>query len=988
MALLGNENFRYEFDKTGESPDNLVANESHVLSDRQVRVFMPRNAHFYCDTFVMTDKATGRVVDRNAYFFEDVSETVALLTGLEAASIVVVTDRNVSKNVSVTYQAVGGNFTGADVRGLAQKIADLTLENRPVAWKNIQNKPTEFNPTPHKHNIFETFNYQHMVYVVERLVQATLLGDEASHDVIWDEINRIGTAQTALSNEFNTTKTQMGDQIEEVKQLAQSIANNVQNTLTQRIQALETKQNNHERARGNVHGLVLDDLKALGAAAKSEVDRAIAAVDTKVGNLAGTAATRVDLNNVNTALTRKLSEYITSNNSAVSTLRNTTYTKTESDAKDTKIRQYSDTQNDILEMAITKALTGKYRNGTENNPNVATGVGANGESITITDAMVNSEITKLFNRGIKLQQSTIPISTEPYNAIRWNKNGLYYGTAPEASTATLYVDPDIGVDEPVTLENKRGTRNKPLATFAYALSQGPEGVTRTILLAEGKTHYVSKKAIGVDTADNRFRYEALPEGHADIEMAVVRGGRVLVSIYGPHRDSLPTAAARGSTASFEEANYDEIHANTTKLVFRGCRADTVFVTSRVIDFSSVSMRNGATLDFRGITIRSEDVNGDWCNQILKTVPRSYARTISRFVYWEEGNFIYNGCRFEFGRTWRRHDKTEDEENVIHMVTDGAKVRVMILNRGIPGSPSVTNIESTGRGYVFYGNQNLGEGTLNIHNLVNGRNFLKYVGIGKSQTSVTGDDTVLFGGMSIKNGVWFPYAVSIDPPNNVVFSEYYRNERLKYGNTYVRTHRMVDSADIHSIDVVDYLAGETNARVTPLALKSDVTALRGEINSAVNTTLPQRINEIRTEVQSYNPVLFIYPKMHSWHSAAGVRRIDFWFDLPRQCAGMEITVTVRLDNVGHLGNSVHIYTELAGMSAMTYRDGRRGGSRGHGYHFNDIITIHRNWVGDFRGRVHGFVRANGADGLLPDSQGSILVELKGYPNVQFVDNRNS
>ena len=42
--------------------------------------------------------------------------------------------------------------------------------------------------------------------------------------------------------------------------------------------------------------------------------------------------------------------------------------------------------------------------------------------------------------------------------------------------ANLYVDPDLGVDEPITLDNNRGTKDKPLATIGYALDQGTSGV--------------------------------------------------------------------------------------------------------------------------------------------------------------------------------------------------------------------------------------------------------------------------------------------------------------------------------------------------------------------------------------------------------------------------------------------------------------------------------------------------------------------------------
>ena len=110
MPISPEMKIRYEFDKSGRNPNNLVSEEGHVLNDREVRIISPKHAHFYIESVVIKDKKTNQVVPRASYFFEDTSETIAGLTGLGAASTIVLVDKTVSKNISVTYQAVGGQL--------------------------------------------------------------------------------------------------------------------------------------------------------------------------------------------------------------------------------------------------------------------------------------------------------------------------------------------------------------------------------------------------------------------------------------------------------------------------------------------------------------------------------------------------------------------------------------------------------------------------------------------------------------------------------------------------------------------------------------------------------------------------------------------------------------------------------------------------------------------------------------------------------------
>ena len=138
----------------------------------------------------------------------------------------------------------------------------------------------------------------------------------------------------------------------------------------------------------------------------------------------------------------------------------------------------------------------------------------------------------------KLVPDAIPLSKTEGNMITMQDDGIYYGVIPPERFANIYVDPDIGVDEEITRFNGRGTRNKPVRTLAFALSQGPASVKRRIWLAEGKVHRVGRKLV-------YWRQPTLEDKQQDREwvrtegaVAVLRGGNITIAPYGSYVDNV------------------------------------------------------------------------------------------------------------------------------------------------------------------------------------------------------------------------------------------------------------------------------------------------------------------------------------------------------------------------------------------------------------------------------------------------------------------
>ena len=210
MLLSNNERVRYEFDKTGKSQDNLVSSERHKTKNLLHRIIVPIYGAFYNTSVVLKDVKSGKIIPKTSYRFDDPSVVVAQRTGFGASHTIILTDTTVGDEIDVTYQVVGGIYGADKMNSIYDRLVDANLDNRPVDWTNITNKPAEFVPTEHLHPVDQLYGFEHLVYVMERYVQATLIGDEASHDVIWDALEkldeRVTTNHTQITAALNAHK--------------------------------------------------------------------------------------------------------------------------------------------------------------------------------------------------------------------------------------------------------------------------------------------------------------------------------------------------------------------------------------------------------------------------------------------------------------------------------------------------------------------------------------------------------------------------------------------------------------------------------------------------------------------------------------------------------------------------------------------------------------------------------------------------------------
>ena len=193
------------FDETGELTENFIPNEEKQLANMNVRAGVPKFGAFYTKTFVMRD-ANNQLVDKTRYQFGMYKKLISEKIGKEICACFVITDPTVVAPVYIDYHAVGGPY-GTSNELILELFNKLNGDDRPVSWPNILGKPEEYRPAAHLEDIGNMYGAEYWVAALERLTDAILMGDSASHDEIFRRIdenkNAANDAIADLQNQIN-----------------------------------------------------------------------------------------------------------------------------------------------------------------------------------------------------------------------------------------------------------------------------------------------------------------------------------------------------------------------------------------------------------------------------------------------------------------------------------------------------------------------------------------------------------------------------------------------------------------------------------------------------------------------------------------------------------------------------------------------------------------------------------------------------------------
>lgn len=203
---------RYPLDPTGTNPDNLVQGELHSPVRRGIRAIATTYGAFYSGSLVVRDAGTNQVLTKGVqYYAAELYEMPTAKYGKEVCAIVMIIDASVGDQISLDYQAVGGEFSTAADAVVAQ-IGALNLDDRPVTWGSIIAKPSEYPPSMHLHDIGDVYGFEYIVHSLERVRAAILMGDDVSHDAIYQYIDNMRAGfQSSISANSASIQAHIAD---------------------------------------------------------------------------------------------------------------------------------------------------------------------------------------------------------------------------------------------------------------------------------------------------------------------------------------------------------------------------------------------------------------------------------------------------------------------------------------------------------------------------------------------------------------------------------------------------------------------------------------------------------------------------------------------------------------------------------------------------------------------------------------------------------
>lgn len=181
--------FKYPLDLLGTSSTNKAIDESHTIGSVKGRIFVADYGPFFGNsTLILKDGVTGRVlVPNDDYALVHHYREATARTGQAIYTAVRITNPNVSTNILMTCQYVGGEFSFSTY-ALKQAIEELMNDDRPVYWGDLIGVPSQFVPAPHLHSAYDLYGMKYVVEAQVDVANAIREGDAASRALLLKQV--------------------------------------------------------------------------------------------------------------------------------------------------------------------------------------------------------------------------------------------------------------------------------------------------------------------------------------------------------------------------------------------------------------------------------------------------------------------------------------------------------------------------------------------------------------------------------------------------------------------------------------------------------------------------------------------------------------------------------------------------------------------------------------------------------------------------------
>ena len=239
---------RYPLDLTGNHPDNRVMAEVHSITPQE-RIFNVMAGAFYTESVQITYLGD-RLTAHEDFRFHRVVEDAIRQSGKDVAMLIEITDKAISGDIEVRYQAVGGEFQNIH-ESLVEMLENYKHDARGTFYKDITEKPRFFEPVRHLTSIYDIYGLNPITGPLNELVSiarhratkenSSLLIrlhriEQMIHDADLGNLDLSGIAN--LRNELNQVKKQVA--AADITALTQSF-NALKSALESQISGLTEK---------------------------------------------------------------------------------------------------------------------------------------------------------------------------------------------------------------------------------------------------------------------------------------------------------------------------------------------------------------------------------------------------------------------------------------------------------------------------------------------------------------------------------------------------------------------------------------------------------------------------------------------------------------------------------------------------------------------------------------------------------------------------
>lgn len=218
---------RLPLDLSGKAVTNLRKNESRNVvraTGKVNRIIIPYFGAYYTDSMEVRDVNGVLLKHRVNVEFTYHYEIFGQVTGKGVAAMVVITDPTLQGPFSITYQAVGGNFSLSYLE-LKDIIDYIATSDQKIKWEDIIDKPTAYIPAPHTHEWWQLYGMDSLVDALRRLADkwatgtSGIVGSNSGYykdyllqmqAALDDYLNRVNAHIQDRNNPHKTDKVKIG----------------------------------------------------------------------------------------------------------------------------------------------------------------------------------------------------------------------------------------------------------------------------------------------------------------------------------------------------------------------------------------------------------------------------------------------------------------------------------------------------------------------------------------------------------------------------------------------------------------------------------------------------------------------------------------------------------------------------------------------------------------------------------------------------------